>query len=96
MSDQALTEQQHREVKQVAKLEVRQYFDHYLRDVWPQQAAALERQCEHNVQHHNEDPEAHGGVPRKFTRLVWIGLGVALAGGGSGFGLARLLSSLAG
>jgi hypothetical protein len=96
MTDTALTEQQHREVKQVSELAVRRYFDYYLENVWPKQQERLERHCRQRLETHNTDSSAHGGVEWKLNRFVWIGIGIAIAGGGGGFGLARLLSSLAG
>jgi hypothetical protein len=96
MTEPALNEAQRREVEQTAELTTRRYFDHYLENVWPKQAAELERQCNHNIQHHDEDPHAHGAVPRRFNRLMWIGVGIAAASGTGGAGLAQVLMNLAG
>ena len=93
---ESLTQNQHREVEQISELAVRRYFDYYLENVWPKQQEELEQHCRKRVESHDQSADAHGGVERKLNRFLWVLIGVALAGGGSGFGIARLLSSLAG
>lgn len=64
-----------KEVKEIAELEVRRYFDHYLEKVWPVQMKAA-------IIEHNTDPKAHGGVERRFSKITWMLLGAAAVGGG--------------
>ena len=94
MAEEALTNAQRQQVEDVAELTTRRYFDHYLKNVWPQQAEELERQCQHRLQHHDGSAEAHGGVERKLNRLIWMGIGIALASGAGGAGIARVLMGL--
>lgn len=83
--NRALSEAQAREAKQIAELEVRRYFDHYLTRIFPQQVAAV-------VEAHNLSPKSHGGVERKFTKMVWLTVGAASAGGsGIGYAISTLL-----
>ena len=97
MSDnQPLNENQRREVQHTAELEVRRYFDHYLNNVWPKQQVELEKHCRKRIEVHDKSPEAHGAVARKFNRVFYVALGVAVGSGAGGFGLARLLTSLVG
>lgn len=83
-------------MKIIAELETRRYFDQYLKEVWPVQQQALQTFATEVVKAHNFDPKAHGGVEYRFTRLVWVALGVFLAGGAGGVGFARLFPILFG
>ena len=89
MSD-SLTTDQAREVQQIAELETRRYFDHYLKDVWPIQQKALREHTHICVETHDTAKEAHGGVERRFARLLWMLIGVATAGGVGGVGFTKL------
>jgi len=92
---QPLTQPQYREVQQIAELEVRRYFDHYLKDVWPEQQQALKDYAAARVQAHDDSETAHGKVERRVNRIVWMILGAAVAGAGAGGGLVRLVMGLA-
>ena len=91
MSD-SLTAAQAREVQQIADLATRKYFDHYLTDVWPIQQQALREYILTNIAAHDLAKEAHGSVERRFSRLLWMLMGVAAAGGAGGVGVTKLLS----
>jgi len=79
-----LTDRDLERVDERAELQVRRYFDHYLQEVFPHQMAA-----------HNADDGAHGSVAKKLTKLKWLLIGLALAGGaGSGAAFAKLLATL--
>lgn len=96
MSD-ALNEKQVREVKAISELEVRRYFDHYLNTVFPEQAEALRTHSEVQVESHNDDREAHGGVEKRLNKMVYLAIGAAGAGGtGLGISIPQLLSVLGG
>jgi len=73
-----------KEMKDIAELEVRRYFDTYLRDVYPAQTKQI-------LDLHDKNEEAHGGMPRRFNRVIWTLLGVATAGGGIGGTVAAIL-----
>ena len=73
-----------KQVQQIAELEVRRYFDTYLRDIYPMQTKQI-------LELHDKDENAHAGMPRRFNRLVWMLLGVATAGGGIGGTVAAIL-----
>lgn len=73
----SLTENERTETQQIAELEVRRYFDHYLENVFPTQMAA-----------HNNDSTAHSGVVGQVSKIKWIAAGAAAVGGG----LTKLLS----
>ena len=76
-----------KKMETVAELKVRQYFDHYLTATFPKQVQAM-------IDAHNSDREAHGGVERRFNRLFWMGIGMALAtGSGVGYALYPLLAA---
>jgi hypothetical protein len=80
-----LSEIQREEVGDVAELEVRRYFDHYLGNVFPGQVQQM-------VKAHDLDEASHGGVAKKVSRCLWLLLGAGVAGGfGAGFGLKNLL-----
>jgi hypothetical protein len=75
----------HSEARRIAELEVRRYFDTYLTTVFPGQVASF-------ITAHTRDPDAHGGVEKRFNRLIWVMVGIAGAGGGGlGFGLQSFL-----
>lgn len=95
MSD-ALTSTQVREVEQLAELQVRRYFDTYLRDVWPQQQKLLREHTHLMIEQHDASDAAHGGVEKKLNRMLWIFMGVGVAGGGAGAGLAQVIPGLLG
>lgn len=70
-------------VRELAELEVRRYFDHYLQDVLPQQLKALKHHTHTTVEAHDNSPDAHGGVEKKVNRFMWMLLGGATFVGGS-------------
>jgi len=88
---EGLTDAQARETAQIAELETRRYFDQYLANVWPQQEAAMREHIASLVQAHDDSENAHGGVERKFNRIIWVLTGAACVGGAGGAGLTRLL-----
>jgi hypothetical protein len=71
-----MTSNERKQMEDIAELKVRQYFDHYLYQTLP---ATLDQA----VASHNVDPSAHGGVERKFNRMVWLAMGLAASGGGT-------------
>jgi len=77
-----LSKQDMEAVDDRVELGVRRYFDHYLENVWPVQ-----------MQAHNDDCTAHGGVAKKLLKLKWYIIGAVMAGGGGGAALAKLLGS---
>lgn len=64
----------------IAKLEVREYFDHYLNVVLPRQEKANRHHTHLTVEAHNSSRKAHGGVEQKVNRMRWVlvGLGTGL------------------
>lgn len=93
----ALDQDEMRQVEQIAELAVRQYFDHYLTDVFPQQVRAIREHTHLMVERHDQSDRAHGSVERRFNRLVWLTAGMAAAGGtGLGMGLKTLLAAFGG
>lgn len=95
MDDQALSRAQVREVQQIAELETRRYFDHYLTEVFPRQQRAFREHTQSLIRQHDDSENAHGGVEQKFSRAVWLLIGVAVAGGAGGAGLTKLLLTVA-
>lgn len=90
-----LTQDELRQIEDVAELKVRRYFDAYLTDTFPRQVEALREHTTLMVAKHDDDENAHGSVERRFNRLLWLALGSAAAGGtGVGFSLKTLLSLL--
>jgi hypothetical protein len=76
------------ELREIAELEVRRYFDHYLREVFPKQVKEL-------ISHHDRNVFAHGGIVRKFAQAKYLVVGFACAGGFiGGAGLERLIGLL--
>lgn len=94
MSDTALNPSQVREVEQVAKIEVRQYFDHYLQNVVPVQQKTAREHVHLMIEKHDADRKAHGGTEVKVSRLLWMVTGAATVGGTAGAGLLKLVASL--
>ena len=71
-------------VEIMIELGVRRYFDHYLEEVFPQQMQAHDQNC-----------GAHGGIVKRFERFKWALIGLAAGGGISGgYGLSKLLALL--
>jgi hypothetical protein len=86
----ALTEQEVERIREIAELETRRYFDHYLESVFPEQV-------ERFIDAHNECPEAHGGVEKKVNRTFWmLAGGVGVLSAGAGFGLKALIAAIVG
>lgn len=86
----ALTEQEIQRIKELAELETRRYFDHYLESVFPEQV-------ERFIDAHNECQEAHGGVEKKVSRTLWMLAGAAAVGGaGVGFGVKAIVAAIVG
>jgi hypothetical protein len=85
-----MTGNEREQVRDVAELEVRRYFDAYLNNVLP-------KQIEQFIDSHNYCPEAHGGVEKKVNRMLWVMLGAGTVGGvGAGFGFKQLIALLGG
>lgn len=93
MGNENLTE---RDVERIAELETRRYFDQYLRDVWPVHQAALREHTAAQVKAHDDSENAHGGVERRFNRMIWVVTGVATVSATGGAGLTRLVLDLMG
>lgn len=84
----ALNETDKQEVQMIAELEVRQYFDHYLTEIFPKQLAVT-------LEAHDQNCGAHGSITKRFERFKWMLIGLAAGGGISGgYGLSKLLSLL--
>lgn len=83
-------------VKEIAELEVRRYFEGYLRDVFPEQVKAMKHHTHVNIAAHDASETAHGGVEKRVNRFFWLLMGGATVLGG-GFGVTfTKLSSLIG
>jgi len=94
MAGDALSTANVREVEHIAELTVRRYFDHYLENVRPELESRLRKDMVVAVTAHDLSPSAHGGVERRFSRLVWLGMGAIAVSGGTGAVVAKLLSGL--
>ena len=94
MSDTPLNEAQRREVKLIAKTEVREYFDYYLLNVAPVREKALREHTHLMVEKHDDSDKAHGAVERRLNKAVWVVAGAATAGSGGAVGLLKLLGGL--
>lgn len=90
----SLTEDQERDVERIAELETRRYFDHYLNEVFPAQVKTIREHTYVTVEKHDMNPAAHGGVEKKLNKLIWMFMGVAAAGGGTGALVAKLISAV--
>lgn len=82
----SLSPEQIQQIKEIAELEVRRYFDHYLNEVFP-------RQLKTAIEAHDSDDRAHGSVEIRLDRAVWVFVGVALASGGMGALVTRFIDS---
>ena len=78
-------------VRDIAEIEVRRYFDHYLMNVLPQREEELRDYTRQSIKKHDHDRDAHGGVERKVDRAKWMLSGVSLIVGGVGGWLVRVL-----
>lgn len=87
--DEALNEAQVREVTGISKLEVREYFDHFLQEVWPVLSSSI-------IEKHNTSKEAHGGVEKKFNKFFWMLSGAAAVGGTLGAGVIQTIRAIVG
>lgn len=75
------------EIEDLTELKVRQYCDE-LSDRFAKQVAQL-------ILVHNSDVEAHGSVEKRLDRAVWVLMGVAMAGGGAGAVVTKVLGFFA-
>lgn len=82
------------DMKRIAELEVRRYFDHYLQNILPDQQKAGRAHTHTMIERHDADVEAHDGVARKVNRMVWIGLGAGAVMGVGGFAGAKALLAI--
>lgn len=84
-------------MREIAELEVRRFFDGYLRYVVPEQNKALKSFTHVAIEAHDTDRAAHGGVERRVNRLFWLLIGGAtVTGGGAGAMLSKLSSLIGG
>lgn len=82
----SLNENQRDEVKDIAELKVRQYFDEYLTNVFPSQVKQM-------ITEHDNNPTAHDGVAGEVKKAKWLLTGAAAVFGiGTGAGLRSLLA----
>jgi hypothetical protein len=91
------------EMQRIAELEVRRYFDTYLRDVWPEQATKMREHTHLMIEKHDADDDAHdrvvekvGGVEKRIDRAKWIAVGALAVGGGIGAVGKAVLSAILG
>jgi hypothetical protein len=77
------------EVKEIAELEIRRYFDHYLEKVHPRTLDAA-------IEAHDSDDKAHGSVEKRMDRAVWVFVGVAVASGGVGALVNEVMAAVGG
>lgn len=88
--------EQRKQVEDIAELKVRRYFDEF-------EARLADRlKGERNRTHmlieaHDTSSGAHGGVERRFSRMVWVMMGLSAGGGGTlGAGLMTLVQHFLG
>jgi hypothetical protein len=84
-----LTQEHREQIKDIAELEVRKYFDHYQTNIFPQQLTVI-------IAAHNTDEAAHGGVEKKIARFIWIGTGICLASGSMGALVTKAMGAFGG
>jgi len=91
MSDSVgLSGKQIGQVSQLAELEVRRYFDHYLTNVFPVQVEAA-------VRAHDQSHEAHCGRIKSLDKARWVLAGaLTVVGFAGGISVDRLLSLIGG
>lgn len=82
-----MTEEQVAQAKDIAELKVRQYFDTYLGSTLPMQISQF-------INAHDKDPASHGGVEKRFNRMIWLMMGSAAAGGTAATGMMKLIAML--
>lgn len=83
----ALSPTQLEQVKEVAELQVRRYFDHYQTEVFPHQLKVI-------IETHDSDDKAHGSVEKRVDRAIWVFIGVAFASGMGGAFIGPLASKV--
>jgi len=88
MNEPNFSADQERHIRVLSEITTRQYFDVYLRDVFPQQ-------IEQAITAHDQSRDSHNQIAAKFDRLVWLMIGVSGAcGTGVGLALQRVLPIL--
>lgn len=92
----ALSEQERQQIIDMADLAVRRYFDHYLQNVYPEQAKSLRHHAHITVEKHDGDREAHGGVEKKFNRAKWMIAGIVALGSACGSFIVPFVKSIFG
>ena len=84
-----------KQVETIAELSVRRYFDHFLSDTLPRVMKAERHHTHMLIEAHDAEDTAHGGVERRFSRMVWVAIGLAFGGGGLvGGGVAQAVRML--
>lgn len=83
-----------KQVKDIAELEVRRYFDHYLKEVWPSQQAAMEDHVNLLISNHDSSDGAHGKVELKANRLLWLIAACSTLSGGAGAAAMEMFNRL--
>lgn len=85
-----LSRKQMQQVSQMAELEVRRYFDHYLTNVFPKQVEAV-------VKAHDDANDAHGGRIKNLDKMRWVLTGaVGLLGLVGGVSIDKIASLFGG
>lgn len=85
-----LSDDQRQEVVTIAKLTVHEYFDLYLKEVFPKSIQTI-------MDAHDQNCAAHGSVTKRFERFKWLLVGLAFGSGvGGGIGLTKLITMIAG
>ena len=75
------SDEQARECTIIAKVEVMEYFDRYLNEVFPRQMKEARQDMHLMIAGHNTSAKAHGGAEAKVNRVLWGFAGIVAVAG---------------
>lgn len=84
------------EMQDIAKLEVREYFDQFLNVALPRILKAERHYMHMTIEAHDAADTAHKGVERRFSKTMWLAMGLMAGGGGTIGGLIAQAARLIG
>ncbi len=91
-----LNSTQESQVEDKIDVKVERYFNKYLTEVWPKQQKQIHKEAFEEtttqIELHDRDSGAHGGVESKVNRILWLAVGASTGVGGLAGYMAKIIA----